>query len=875
MDQSIFKKFLPHAVALLIFIIAAAIISKTAFQSNMMLNQGDTNGWKGMAQQSHEYKKEHGHFPLWTTNMFGGMPGYTIAMDGPWTPSEILHAIFTLGLPKPMNFFFLACICFYFLGLCLRIKPYVAIIGALGFAYATYDPIIIGAGHDTKMLALAYLPALLGGILLIYEKKYVWGFVLATIFTMLEISTNHQQISYYFFLVAAILTVFHIIKWIKEKDLAHLGKSLMLVAIAGLLGLLVNAVSLITVYDYAKYSKRGGQLILNEKTSSTEVKKTKGLSEDYAFQWSYGKAETLTLMFPGTYGYGAKGIELGENSHIAKYLQEKANQSEDQAAQMASSLSGALYWGDQPFTEGPVYLGAVICLLFIFAMVYLKSHHKWWILTACIIAVLMAWGKNFATFNGFLFNYLPMYNKFRSPSMILVIPQLLFPLAGIMALQQLLYTKDNAIDLKKILKKTAIATAAVFAIAIIMYISADYKNENRKRIEAFDQLIDSKSTDINTKYTELNKNYETQKDNQLYESLMSNTGGNAEIAKGILGALREDRAAVFGKDIMRSLVFVALAFGLLFLYTKNKLKADYIVAGIALLTFVDLYLLDKNYLNENNYIEKDAYEADAFPFTEADKVILQDKDPNYRVFNMASGRDPFQESVTSYYHKSIGGYSPAKIGIYDDLITYQLSGSPNPQVVNMLNTKYLIQKNPQDGKVMAIPNPEASGNCWIVKGIRSVKNAGEEMKALYHFSAKDTAIVEETFKHLLPATITYDSTASIKQVKFDNDAIQYESVANSPQITIFSEIYYDGGWNAYIDSKPVAYFKANYVLRGIVIPAGKHTIDFKFEPASYKTGVMITKYTSFLILFVITIVIFSHVKSSKRKTQEEVNIEKA
>ncbi len=260
------------------------------------------------------------------------------------------------------------------------------------------------------------------------------------------------------------------------------------------------------------------------------------MSQDYAFQWSYGKGETFTLMFPGAFGYGAKGVELGENSHVAKYLEDKANQSEDQATQMASSLSGALYWGDQPFTEGPVYLGAVICFLFIFAMVYLKSYHKWWILTACIIAVLMAWGKNFPAFNGFLFDYLPMYNKFRSPSMILVIPQLLFPLAGIMALQQLFYTKENTAGLQKIIKTTTIATAAVFAIAAIMYISVDYKNENRSRTEAFNQLLTSKSADINTKYAELNRSYESQKDNQLYESLISSTGGNAEIAKGILNA---------------------------------------------------------------------------------------------------------------------------------------------------------------------------------------------------------------------------------------------------------------------------------------------------------------------------------------------------
>jgi hypothetical protein len=610
---------------------------------------------------------------------------------------------------------------------------------------------------------------------------------MVTIFTMMEISMNHQQISYYFFIVAGIMTMAYIIKWVRSKELPHLGKSLGIVLVSGMLGIMVNALALLPVYDFVKYSKRGGQLILDDSKQSNEAEKTKGLSVDYAFQWSYGKAETLTLMFPGTQGYGAKGAELGEKSHVAKYLTEKLNQPEEQATQMAQSFSGSLYWGDQPFTEGPVYLGAIICFLFIFAMVYLKNFHKWWILASCIVAVMMAWGKNFPGFNEFIFNYLPLYNKFRAPTMTLIIPQLLFPLAGILVLQQLLDSKEDMPALNKILKTTAIATISVFAAVILVYMSFDYKNENRSRTEAFNKMIASKTQNMNVQYAQLNSQYPAQKDNQVYESLVSNTQGNTEVAQGILGAIRADRSSVFGKDIFRSFIFVALAFGLLVLCIRKTVSSNVMLTGIALLTFVDLYMVDINFLNETNYIEKDAYETEAFPLSEADKVILQDKDPNYRVLNTMGG-DPYQESRTSYYHKSIGGYSPAKLGIYDDLITYQLSGSPNRQVLNMLNTKYIIQQNPQDQKPMPIPNTEALGNVWFVKEIKFVKGASAEMKALTHFNAKDTAIVDETFQKVASIKTVFDSTATIRQVKFDNDAIQYESVSGTPQTAVFSEI---------------------------------------------------------------------------------------
>jgi hypothetical protein len=684
----------------------------------------------------------------------------------------------------------------------------------------------------------------------------------------MELGANHQQINYYFFLIAVFMTLSYLVMWIRQKDFMHIAKALGLVVLAGGIGLLVNSINLFILSDYTKYSKRGGQLILDNTKQSNANKnnKTAALSVDYAFQWSYGISETFTLMFPGAMGYGARGGELNEQSHLAKYLVEKANQPEEQAGEIAQSMSGSLYWGDQPFTEGPVYLGAITCFLFLFGMVFLKSHHKWWILAISLLAIMMSWGKNFPGFNNFLFDYLPLYNKFRVPTMTLVIPQFLFPVLGVLAIEQLIDTKDRRADLWKALKTSTIAAAVLFAIAGFVYMSQDYKRENAGRTAAFNQMITAKSQDMNTQYSELNNRFEAGLDNRLYENLVSQTNGNIEIARGILNALREDRQSVFGKDILRSLIYVTLAIVLLALYIREKINAVFLLAGTALLAFIDLYTFDKSYLNEHNFIERDQYETETFPLSAADQMILQDKDPNYRVYNM-SGGDPFQESRTSYYHKSIGGYHPAKVGIYDDLITYQLSGAPNPQVLNMLNAKYVIQKDQQSGAPNAVRNPSALGNAWIVKGVRFVNTPAEEMTALYNFSAADTAIVDQSFKKLIPQNTSYDPTAMIRQVKFDNDAIQYQSNAASPQVAIFSEIYYTSGWNATIDGKPLEYFKANYVLRGAIIPAGTHTIDFKFQPKSYATGYKIAQFSSYIMMIVLLGAIITEIiRSRKRNT---------
>ncbi|MFL5745102.1 MAG: YfhO family protein [Niastella sp.] len=862
MKKTLWQQVMPHLVSIAIFLVVALFFAKPALESGVVMKQGDITNWEGMSHQSFQYKEKHGHFPLWTPAMYAGMPAYQIAMEGPWTPLGIVDTVMKLGLPKPINIFFLASICFYFLCICLRIRPWVAVIGALAFAYSTTFPIFITAGHETQMLALAYAPAVLAGIILLFDKKYISGFIVTTVFTGLQISAGHQQVSYYMFLVIGIMVLFFLINGIRAGNTAPLLKAIALIAAGCFLGIMVNAVTLLTVYDYSKESKRNGQLVMDKKQNSNEVvsgDKTKGLSKEYAFQWSYGWQESMTLMFPGAQGYGYHAAErdndqflypkLTESSHVAKFLTDKLNVPEEQASNVALQLSGNLYWGDQPFTAGPIYLGAIVCMLFIFAMVYLDGTHKWWILTAAILGVLMALGKHFPAFNYFLFDYFPFYNKFRVPTMALEITGLVVPIALALGLEKLI--TSTAIDLKK-LQLAAIIIGAVFVVAAGVYFTSDYSIENKKRTVAMTQLMSGgPNANMRAAMDSIERQYPAEIDNHVYENFLYQTKGDAATAKGLLTALREDRQSAFGSTILRSLLFVLLAMGIMYLFVIKKINALIMLAGVGLLTVIDLLGMDSNYLNSYSFGSKENYEASEFPLTPADQAILQDKDPNFRVLNTASGANPFiGDSHTSYYHKSIGGYHPARLGIYDDLIEYQLSGQPNFNVLNMLNTKYVIQQTQQQGGVMAAPNPNALGNVWFVKNVKFVNGPVEEMKALNNFNPAELAIVDNKFNAQITGWQPADSSATIKQTAFDFENITYESNSAAPHLAVFSEIFYKD-WHAYIDGKEAPVAKADYVLRALLIPAGKHSIEFKFIPKMYNTGSMLTGIAGWIILLLL------------------------
>lgn len=849
-----FKKLAPHLIAVVVFLVVAAIFCKPGLESGVVLKQSDITGWHGMSHQSIEYKAEHGHLPLWVSNMFSGMPGYQIAMEGAWSPVGFLDHAFQLWLPQPMNFFFLACIGFYILCLCIRVKPWAGILGAVAYAYCSFSPIIITAGHNTQMLAMGYAPAVLGACILIFNRKYLLGFSLAALFTSLEIVQNHQQISYYLFLVLLIMSISYIIYFIKIKEVPHLLKSLSLLVLAGILGVAANAIVLFPTYDYAKESKRGGQLVMDgaaNKKDKVVDGKTTGLSKDYAFQWSYGKAETMTLMFPGVMGYGNHQAQrdgeiyqfplLEENANSVKFLSEKLGAG-DQAAAYASSQ---LYWGQQPFTNGPVYLGAVICFLFIVGMFYLDNRHKWWIFAASLLGILLALGHNLSGFNYFMFDHFPLYNKFRVPTMALYIPQLLFPLLAALLVNKL--AENNTEDAWKKYKNGLFATAAVFVLAIAFYASSDFTNENRLRTNKFNELYNAKDPQLQQKLYDLGEAYAPQRDNQVYEGMVANFRGDAsaqQASREFVRALEKDRAAVFLSDIIRSFIFVVLAAALLTLYVKKKVNSNILFAGLILLVLIDQLSFGFKYLNAKSFDSKELYEEQEFPMTNADKQILQDKDPNFRVYDL-SGGNAFENAKTSYYHKSIGGYHAAKLGIYDDLTNYQLSGqTPNLAVLNMLNTKYVIQST-EKGPV-AMTNPDALGNAWFVKAITYVNGPVAEMKAMDHFNPRDTAIIDQKYKAALNGIVAADSNSVIRMTKFDNDFITYESNSATSNLAVFSEIFYKD-WDAYIDGKKVDIVKADYVLRALPIPAGKHTIEFRFEPAIFYASKNVSNFACWIV----------------------------
>ena len=830
-----FKKLIPHAIAIVIFLVIALVYCKPAFEGKV-LNAHDNLGWKGMAQQSFEQKEKQGQFPKWTNSMFSGMPTYQIALEGTHKVSfHYVSYILTLGLPKPANFFFLACLCFYLLALVLGINPWIGIMGALSYAYSTYNPIIIGAGHDTKMLALGYAPLVIAGLLLLFKKRWWLGSAALTTGFVLQVSTSHLQIVYYTLLILGAITIGFLFDCFKKKELSAAFKSIAIAAIMGIIALGSNAIGTLTTWEYSKESMRGGVSELKE----TKDKNTTsgGLDKDYAFKYSVGIPETFTLIVPGIYGGSNGGAEYKTSKFADKLIE--IGQPEENALQYANGIS---YWGKQQPTSGPVYFGAVIMLLFVFAMFFEKGWMKWSLFGAGMFGIILAWGSNFESINYFLFDYLPLYKKFRAPSMGLVIPQICFVVLASIAANNLLSGNVKAEAIKKAFKQTAIAAAVLIAILGMMYFSFDYVSPNDKSVKEnmSGAMLQQFSQQGQQPTADMQQQAET-------------------FGKSFITAIQADRKGLFAGDLLRTFIFFALTLLVLWLAANKKLQALPVMIILLLLSSIDLLSVGKRYLNENNFVDPADFD-NAFTMTDADKMIKQDKG-YYRVFNTTV--DFVNESVTSYHHNSIGGYHPAKLQIYQDLIENQIAKN-NIQVLNMLNTKYFIVQNPQTGAPVAQMNPGAFGPAWLVKGIKYVANGKEEMKALDSTNLRDTAVVQTKFKNVIAAEPVYDSTASIQLIENKNDIINYESKANSNQFAVFSEVYYSKGWNAFIDGKKAEIVKANYALRGLAIPSGTHKIEFKFEPQSYKLGDTIAFIASLLAYLIVFGGLFMEWRKSKQ-----------
>jgi hypothetical protein len=799
---------LPHLIAVVVFLLIAIIYCKPALE-HKVLQQADVTQWKAMAQNSFQYKEKHNVFPLWTQGMFGGMPAYQIALEGNvFTLQGIAHDLLTLWLPKLPAFFFLACICFYFLSQVLRVNPWIGIIGALTFAYATYNPTALVAGHDTKMTNLAYLPAFIGSILLIYEKKYLTGLALTAFFTMLFVGANHPQIIYYGMIIVAFMSLAYIIRWIRAKDLRHLAIAGSLTLLAGLIGLLCNAVATLTTYDYAPASNRGG----SDLAVAGGIVTKSGLSQEYAFSYSTYKTESFELLVPKIYGGGGDGSDMIDKSKAVEALQ-------SMPPQLGQALQRNLqfYWGgiNELGTGGPAYAGAIVCFLAILAFFILDNKHKWWILAVCVLSFLMSWGSYFLDFNAFLLNHLPGYNKFRAPSVILVIPNFLFCVLAMLSLQQLLVlpAAGRKAFWEKY-KKALYLTGGIMVILFLLYLSFDYT---------------------------------TAMDKDLLKKFSGQQPQVMEYVHNFLSGLKEDRQSLFFDSLIRSLLFAAAAAVLAGLAIKGKLKPILAIGLVGALAFIDLMGMNVQYLSYDRYQEEDEAQAVYTP-TPSDQAVL--RDPSwFRVLDLRQGglNSLTYGAQTAYFHHSIGGYHPAKLSIYNDLIDNQLFKFPDCMpVIDMLNTKYIFQPT-QDGHDSVMLNPGALGPAWFIQTVKYAATPKAVMDGLTGLDTKDTAILFTKDR----GKAIYDPASpgdTITLQKADNDEMIYESQTSGKRFAVFSEVFYDRGWRAYIDETETPIIRTNYVLRGLSIPAGKHTIRFTFHPASFYTGKTLQMLAGLILL---------------------------
>ncbi|MEP7256651.1 MAG: YfhO family protein [Ferruginibacter sp.] len=845
------KQALPHLVAVIIFLLLSVFLTRPALEGKAV-QQSDVIQWKAMAQQSFEFNEKYGHFPKWTNSMMSGMPTFQIAL-GPRSPMnirlQVVQDILTLGMPKPVFYLFIASLCFYILCIVIGINPWIGILGAIGYAYCSYDPVLIAGGHDTKLLSMAYAPAVLAGLQLIFKQKYWLGSALLLVSGALLLGQLHQQIVYYTLLIVVFMTVPFIIKCIREKNIKHLAISAVLSMAMG--ALIIGTVAMIywPTFEFSKETMRGGRSELTQKDKTNAT--IGGLDKDYAFRWSYGKAETMTLLVPNAFG-ASSSEGLGEDSKAMQVLQENAGTLPQGFAQQIAQSSG-MYWGELPTTQGTVYMGAIICLLFLFGAFLSKSEHRWWLIAITLFGIILAWGKNFEAVNYFLFDHMPFYKKFRAPSMSLVIPQLSMALLASIFLNEFVAHADKE-KLQQLLKKCLYITGGAVAVLVLFYFFSNFTNDAT---------------------TELRKN--------INDALK---GQGADFTRSYFNALKADRQAFYLSDMWRTLGFMLVGIAAIFLYAKKMIKPAILYAILIVFCAIDLFGVSKRYLKDENFVEPADLES-SYADTRADLQLKNDTG-YYRIINLAfpgaNGYtadvvNSFNDAIASYKHNTIGGYSPAKLGLYQDLIERQIytniqawgtnsMAKDSFPVLNMLNMKYAIVPDQRDPKqTQAVINPFALGNCWLVKEVKFVKNADEEMNALTSFDPKQVAFVDEKFKPAIPFSPIYDSSAYIKLLENKNDEIKYEFNAATNQFAVFSEIYYPHGWKAFIDDKEAAYCKTNYALRGLAIPAGKHSIEFIFDPKSVSVGEDITRYSHIFSFLFILFCLFMVWKNRNKKTE--------
>ena len=795
MQKFDFKGAVPHLFALAAFLLITFVYFQPLFEGKKIY-QGDIVNYKGMSQELTEYRAETGKEALWTNRMFGGMPAYQISHHTPSNLTRYADKIVSFNFPREASFVLIAFIGFYILLLSMGLAPPMAIAGALGFGLTSYLFIIIEAGHNTKAHAMAYMAPVLAGIIMAYRGKLLRGSAITALFLALQLRANHLQITYYLLMIVLAFGIFELVHAIKEKKVPQFVKTGMVLVFAAILAIGANIEKIWTTYEYGKYSTRSQSELTID---GDQENKTTGLNKDYATSWSYGKMETFNLMIPNLMG-GASGSELSEDSDVYQVLKKNRVPNAKNIIKRMPT-----YWGDQPFTSGPVYIGAVICFLFVLGAFIVKGRLKWWLITCTLLSFALAWGHNMMWLTDIFLDYVPGYNKFRSVSMILVIAELTIPLLGFLALKEILSEKTGKKELIKSLK---------FALGITGGLCVLF---------AF-----------------------------VGPSLFNFTSnGDAQLPDFIVSALEADRASLLRSDALRSLFFILLTGLSIYLFHTKKIKMFAFATVLAVLVLADMLPVNKRYLNADDFVKARKMEQ-PFKKTPVDAQILEDKELNFRVYNLAERLDA--GARTSYFHNNIAGYHGAKLKRYQELMDLQLSKA-NASVVNMLNTKYIIRKGPS-GDLIASQNPSRYGPAWLVKEVEVVANADEEMNLLSTFDLSNKAIVDQRFGL---STTSYSATGSILLSSYEPNHLVYDVNVDEVSFAVFSEIFYDKGWNAYINGELNAHYRVNYVLRGMNLPKGEYQVEFKFEPQSVVIGSSISLVCSCLIYLLLAFVGFKFV----------------
>lgn len=808
------KALFTHFFTVVFFIVVALAFFHPVLQGKTIF-QSDIQQYNGMAREQTEFREKTGQEPYWTNSAFGGMPTFQLGANYPHHYVKDLDRLIRF-LPRPADYLFLYFIGFYILLSCLKIDYRLAILGSLAFGFSTYLIIILGVGHNAKAHALAYLPVLLAGILLVFKGRYLKGFLLTAVAMALEVAANHYQMTYYFMLLVLVLGLVFLIEAIRKKTLVHFAKSVGLLLLAVVLGIGVNATSILATKEYADWSTRGpSELTVNPDGSPKQP--STGLSKDYITQYSYGIAESLNLMVPRLFG-GANSENLGEDSKTYEYLTEQGI-SRSRALDFSSALP--LYWGDQPGTAGPAYLGAIVVFLFIMGLFLVKGKYKWWLLIGSLMALMLSWGKNFSLLTDFMIDYFPLYDKFRAVSSIQVILELCAPLLMVLGLAKFFAHKTDEGEKLNALRIAFLSSMAILVILFLSQALFSFSGRNDATYERY-------------------------------------------FGEEVLAMIIRDREMVYRNDLIRSLVLIMLAAATLWLYLKGKFKSWIGIGALGLLILIDQVGVARRYVNEEQFVRSRVMKE---PFAESavDRQIREDSTV-FRVYDMTEG---LNGARTSYFHQSIGGYHAAKPAGMQDLFDFHIYQG-NSSVLNMLNVKYVMRQD-EEGRRTASYNPGSCGNAWFISELKVVANSNEEILALNDLESCNEAVYNrEKFPSLQPARFQTDSAAAVRLTDYQPNRLQYIARTQAKATVVFSEMYYENGWQAYLNGRPVEHFRVNYVLRALQIPAGEHQIEFIFEPAVIETGSRISLASSLaLLLIIIGGAIYSFRNSATKDTTDD------